>query len=167
MRLIFDTSGLDRKREQLAQARSALPELLRQAAHDAGDWIKQNLADEAPVGQQEGPPPEGDALGRLSESFYVQDEGSAFEPGAAISVRTTQPQKLEYVTKGTGIYGPRGQRIYPVTKKALYWPGADHPVRSVAGQRPNDFVSAALSDQPQAEDVLDSVVEQLRVILEG
>lgn len=165
MRLIFDTSGLDAKRAQLAEARAVLSGMLQQAVHEAGDWVKQNLSDNAPVGAQEGQPPQGDGPGRLSESFYVQDEGSAFNPGAAITVRTTQPQKLEYVSQGTGIYGPRGQRIYPTTKRALYWPGADHPVRSVAGQQPNDFVEAALSDRPQAEDVLDSVVEQLAEIL--
>src|SRR5690242_2174454 len=125
----LDLSGLDAFRERLAYARSQLPDLTKKAVHDAGDWVVQNLQDAAPVGATEGSPPPGDAPGRLSESFYVQDEGPA-----SITVRTGQPQKLEYVTQGTGIFGPRGEPIRPITKKALYWEGADHPVQSVRGQ---------------------------------
>lgn len=39
----------------------------------------------------------------------------------------------EYLETGTGIYGPKGQPFYikPKEKKALFWPGATHPVKSV------------------------------------
>lgn len=55
---------------------------------------------------------------------------------------------LEYaifVHQGTGLYGPFRRRITPVRKKALYWPGARHPVKSVAGQRPQPFLTTALA----------------------
>ena len=92
----------------------------------------------------------------------MQEEGKY-----SITVRTKQPTKLEYVTQGTGLFGPRGEPIRPVTKKALFWEGADHPVRSVRGQEPNSFVDEALAEAPTAEDVLGEVVDTLIGILEG
>ncbi|MDA8155573.1 MAG: hypothetical protein M0Z52_03835 [Actinomycetota bacterium] len=50
----------------------------------------------------------------------------------------------KYVYEGTGIYGPHGTPIVPVTAKALFWPGAPHPFRSVKGQKPNRFIDRAL-----------------------
>ncbi len=50
----------------------------------------------------------------------------------------------EYVTRGTGIYGPEKRPIKPKNKKALYWSGARHPVKSVKGQRPNPFDERAI-----------------------
>lgn len=48
-----------------------------------------------------------------------------------------------FVHGGTGIYGPRGERIRPKDKKALYWRGALHPVASVKGIPPNPFMDRA------------------------
>lgn len=55
-----------------------------------------------------------------------------------------------FVHQGTGLYGPRKTKIVPENKKALYWPGAAHPVRSVKGMRPNPFLvrAAEQSDIP-------------------
>jgi hypothetical protein len=159
----LDMSGLDAFKERLALARAQLPDLMQKAVHDAGEWVAEELSNAAPVGASEGPPPSGDAPGRLSESFYVQDEGPE-----SITVRTKQPQKLEYVTQGTGIYGKYHTPIVPTTKKALFWPGAAHPVRSVAGQEANDFVTPIVTEEaPTAEEVLGMVVDELIGILEG
>lgn len=49
-----------------------------------------------------------------------------------------------YVHEGTGVFGPLGKKIVPTIKKALFWPGAAHPFRSVKGQRPNPFFTRAL-----------------------
>jgi hypothetical protein len=168
MQMIFDTTGLDNLRAKVQEAKAALPGLLAQAVQDAGVWVEQNLSDAAPVGQGEsgGTPLPGDTPGKLAESFYVQQESSAFANGAKITVRTRQPLKLSYVVNGTGIYAGKG-RIYPTTKQALYWPGADHPVRSIAGMPANDFVTPALADMPDANEVLGAVVEELQAILEG
>ena len=49
-------------------------------------------------------------------------------------------------------FGTKPHTILPVNKKALYWPGADHPVASVnhPGTKPNPFmeriIAAAQSD---------------------
>jgi len=39
-------------------------------------------------------------------------------------------------------FGTRPHDIFPTDKKALYWPGAAHPVKSVhhPGTKPNDFM---------------------------
>jgi HK97 gp10 family phage protein len=50
----------------------------------------------------------------------------------------------EFVHRGTGLFGPFKQRIFPRVKKALFWPGAAHPVKSVKGQKPNPFFDRAL-----------------------
>jgi len=56
-----------------------------------------------------------------------------------------------YVHEGTGLYGPRKTKIVPKNKKALFWPGASHPVRSIRGMKPNPFLTKAAqeSDIPQ------------------
>ncbi len=55
-----------------------------------------------------------------------------------------------YVNDGTGIYGPRGVPITPKNKKALYWEGAAHPVRSVRGMRPRKYMEKIVEKaQPQ------------------
>ena len=161
MQLIFDTTGLDLMRARIAEAKAALPGLLEQAVQDAGDWVAQNLSDAAPQGTSGGgAPPPGDAPGRLSESFYVQTESSAFAEGAAVSVRTRQPQKLKYVVEGRGV-------VLPVRKRALYWPGLAHPVRRAGPSQPNDFVTPTLDSAPGAQEALSVVVEELAAILEG
>jgi len=52
----------------------------------------------------------------------------------------------EYVAFGTGIYGPRGIKITPTTKKALsfMWKGMRVIVKSVKGQKPNPFHERAM-----------------------
>ncbi|MBS3918089.1 MAG: hypothetical protein KG012_04290 [Deltaproteobacteria bacterium] len=49
----------------------------------------------------------------------------------------------KYVHEGTGLYGPRKTKIVPKEKKALFWEGARHPVRSVKGMKPNPFMTRA------------------------
>lgn len=51
-----------------------------------------------------------------------------------------------YVHQGTGLYGPRKTKIKPKNKKALYWPGAAHPVRAVKGMKPNPFLVRAAEE---------------------
>jgi len=128
--------ALQSQLDQIARVRSELPNVVRGALEEAGRVMVQDLASAAPRGTSGGGSAlEGDASGPLAESFTESVDGST------LTVKTTQPTKLGYVTQGTGIYGPIGERIYPTIKKALYWPGADHPVRSVAGMEANDFVS--------------------------
>jgi len=51
-----------------------------------------------------------------------------------------------YVAFGTGIYGPRGIKITPTTKRCLHfmWKGMEIFVKSVKGQKPNPFHERAM-----------------------
>lgn len=165
MRIVL-TTNIDELRQRLADSKELLPSALAGAANTIGTQLTENLHDAAPQGKGESSPP-GDEPGPLANSFIVQDEGAPSEFSAAISVQTTQPTKLEYVTKGTGVYGPNGQRIYPKVKKALYWPEATHPVKSVAGQKPNDFVTPVVEGFSDERTLLETSLEEIKTILGG
>jgi hypothetical protein len=49
----------------------------------------------------------------------------------------------QFVHEGTGLYGPHKKLIVPTNKKALSWPGARHPVRSVRGMVGRPFLTDA------------------------
>lgn len=76
----------------------------------------------------------------------------------------------KYVHDGTGIYGPHKQKIIilPKDKKALFWPGAKHPVKKVVqkGIKGNPFFKKALREiKPSAlfgEGVKDFLLRRLR-----
>lgn len=138
-----DTSGLDALVSRLAHARAELPRIVHSAAQWSGDAMAKALGNAAPHGGHGGPPPAGDAAGSLAGSFHAEVTQHGYS--ARVEVKTKQPQKLEYVVKGTGLYGPKKQLITSNVKKALYWEGADHPVKSVKGQKPNDFIKPVIA----------------------
>lgn len=128
---------------RLEAVQTELRERILIAAGEVGQQIVEQLQASAPVGEGGGGEPAGDdAPGPLSESFEMRQDG------ATVSVVTTQANKLGYVRYGTGIYGPTGSRIVPRTASALAftWHGQLMIRRSVAGQKPNDFVTPALAD---------------------
>lgn len=165
MQITSDTSGLRDLIARVQEARSILPQLLVDAAQSAGDAVVDELSAAAPKGQGGGTPLPGDASGPLFESFHATAENQGNVGVATVS--TTQPLKLQYVTEGTGIYVGKG-RIVPLTKKALMWEGAPHPMKSVAGQRANDFVSPVLADAVETvAGEVQTAVEELVGILGG
>jgi hypothetical protein len=56
-----------------------------------------------------------------------------------------------FVHEGTGLFGPHHQRIVPTTKRALFWPGARHPVRSTAGMKGRPWVRQAANEVNAAD----------------
>lgn len=69
--------------------------------------------------------------------------------GDAIAIVITQPLKVGkgYLLARLLTEGRRGgQIIRPRTKKALFWPGAQHPVKSVrlGAMAPNDYLSRSM-----------------------
>lgn len=148
-------------RQRLASARAALVDSMPRLLSELGSELAGDLSIAAPRGKGDGAPVGGDAPGPLSGSFsfLVEETGEA---SGALEVFTTQPNKLQFVTQGTGVYGPNGQRIYPRTAKALYWEGAPHPMSSVAGQKPNDFVTPLLDEADAiAQERVDILVESV------
>ncbi len=150
---LTQSSGASLLHLRLTIARSQLPMALTEAVRHGGNTVRAALSAAAPVGAGAGTAPAGDASGALSDSFQAQFTAGVTE--ASSTVRTTQPTKLRYVREGTGIYGPRGAPIRPTRARALFWPGAEHPVRSVRGMPPNDFVTPALAEAvPQVMEAL-------------
>lgn len=87
---------------------------------------------------------------------------------ARVSVGTD----VEYartVEFGSGLYGPRHARypIVPRTRRALFWPGAAHPVRRVMhpGVQPHPFLIPALRDH--VDEIKAEFIAALRAILEA
>ncbi|MCF8044085.1 MAG: HK97 gp10 family phage protein [Desulfarculaceae bacterium] len=94
------------------------------------------------------------ATGNLVNAITIKRN----EDGGTVFVTNDAPY-AKYVHQGTGIWGPHKKRIYPKNKKALFWPGAAHPVRSVAGQKPNPFLDRAADlAAPEIEDFLTEVL---------
>lgn len=135
-------SNIAAKRAKLAYIKGNLTSTIQKSLLDGGTQVAQNLATASPKGKSgSGETIPGDTPGPLSASFLAKAKQSSM---ASVVIVSNQPTKLKFVTGGTGIYGPTGRRIVPTTAKALFWPGAQHPVRSVAGQKPNDFVSPVI-----------------------
>ena len=134
---------------RLEAFKAKLPGLIWNDVAVVAEQVTKDFHDESPVGISEP---------HLADSFfYEMTEGN--ENGASATVSSGQARKLEYVTFGTGLFGPREHRIVPVEKAALWWPEAAHPYTSVAGQPPNDFVEIV---QKRARQRVEEQIQTLR-----
>lgn len=157
--LYVDTGGLNLLYARLLLAQERVPQAVQEGLDELSVDIITELADAAPKGTGEGPPPPGDADGPLADSFESSIEASGY--GARLRVTTTQPTKLKYVVEGRG-------PVYPVKAKALYWAGLDHPVKSAGPSQPNDFVTPVLEEAVNvAEDIISASVAEAITVLEG
>jgi len=77
-------------------------------------------------------------------SNLVNSERIIVSPDGTKGILRATAKHAKFVHDGTGLYGPHHKKIVPVNKKALFWPGAEHPVTSVKGIRPNPFFTKAL-----------------------
>ncbi len=154
------TPGLNALKANIARIQKQLKPTITQGLQDGAIKAEYRLSMAAPNGKAiDDHTIPGDAPGKLLQSF----DDKAVNDG--IVIITHQSHKLQFVRYGTGVWGPLGRRIYPITAQALFWQGAAHPYRSVAGMRPNDFVSPALPGAKQ--DIRDSVVTALQQLLGG
>lgn len=70
---------------------------------------------------------------------------------------------------GTGLYGPEKREIIikPVNKKALFWKGAAHPVKSVKvkGMKPQPFMKEAFDEKKKdvPEIVREEIMREVRL----
>jgi len=155
---------LNRLRTSLAAIHTDFFPAIEDTARQLATQVITALHDAAPKGEGGGgEPPPGDMPGALADSFRTLVTADSVGGSISIEIMTVQPQKLTYVRYGTGIYGPSGQPIRPVVKRALYWSGARHPVKSVRGMKPNDFVTPVLDEQQ--EQVLNELTDMAVQIL--
>jgi hypothetical protein len=155
--LSSNSAGLDALIAKAKQAQSELPRATRDAAQRIGDTVAKQLSDVAPKGKNGGPPPPGDAQGKLSNSFSAKAEQR--DVGARMTLSTSQPLKLKIITGGRKV-------VVPTTKKALFWPGLSHPVKRSNAVKANDFVSPVMSrrnDVVKAE--MQKAIQELKGIL--
>jgi hypothetical protein len=165
---VIPGSGLAQIRSRLAAAKSGLASGIPGALTQLGGDCVAALGSAAPHGSGEGDGanPPGDASGALADSFVSSMEGG--DGFGQVLVRTTQPTKLRYVRYGTGVYGPTGEPIHPTTKRALFWKGAEHPVRQVRGQPANDFVTPVVNEYVQEGDArMDELAIRIADLLNG
>jgi hypothetical protein len=96
----------------------------------------------------------------------VLSQNWAFEVGTMQARYYPRAFYAPYVEFGTGIYGPKGEPIRPQVKQALYWPGADHPMRSVKGQHPNPFMERIVeAAQPEIANLFGQALEKIMAAL--
>lgn len=80
--------------------------------------------------------------GRLRASIVHRTEGGGRSVGVVIGTNVSYAADVEY--------GTAPHVILPTNKKALYWPGASHPVSKVnhPGTRPQPFMRPAVDLAP-------------------
>ncbi|WNI15573.1 HK97 gp10 family phage protein [Actinacidiphila sp. ITFR-21] len=80
--------------------------------------------------------------GRLRSSIVHRTDGSGRVTGVVVGTNVSYAADVEY--------GTAPHVIVPVNKKALYWPGASHPVSRVnhPGTRAQPFMRPALELAP-------------------
>ncbi len=84
---------------------------------------------------------------KVTENLY--NSGTVNVQGGGLDTEATVRYTARYaafVERGTGLFGPYKKRIYPTEKQALFWPGAAHPVKSIAGQKPQPYLKPAFDE---------------------
>jgi len=92
----------------------------------------------------------------LMNSITSDVTGSGFD--SVGTVKATASYAI-YVHEGTGVYGPKKSpyTIEPKNKQALFWDGADHPVKRVTirGMRARPFLKEAAEENfPKLKDLI-------------
>ncbi len=117
---------------------------MNQALDTVGPRVLQDLMDATPVDS-----------GELRDSWAMipLEQGLLFENAA--------PHAL-WVLEGTGVFGPTGQPIRPVTAKKMVFIGQSGEkvfAREVQGMPGRDFITPAFNDDEIAEQIADLVVQ--------
>jgi len=117
------------------------------AAFDRGGDRGIRAAADVIVAQARGKAPQ--RTGQLVNSIQAQPpEGSLTGGDLTLAIGAGAPYAT-FVEFGTGIHGPKQQRIYPTTKKALSWKGADGnriTVRSTQGMKAQPYLRPAVEE---------------------
>ena len=123
-----DARDLDKVAANIEAAGRNIPRHARTAITRLGQLVLRSLQREAPRGRTE----------RLVNSLHMDVVNGGM--GAVLSAGVAYNK---FVIKGTGPHA-----IYPRFARALYWPGAAHPVRSVMhpGTKANPYHERAVRD---------------------
>lgn len=89
-----------------------------------------------------------------TDKFMESIGGEALWTGSGflVSITTQEGQLREWLSEGTGIFGPNAQRIYPTNSPVMVWEGEDGELvfaASTQGMEANDWeVYASLEAAP-------------------
>lgn len=130
------------------QPRGVLFKVMKRAKDLATIELKGNLQRNSPVDE-----------GGLQGSWFI----SVADPNPLNSKVFSDKHYTPYVNDGTGIYGPRGHKIYPKTKNflAFEYKGKKVVVPWVRGQKPKKFVEKSINQTERRNDefVIRAVME--------
>lgn len=85
---------------------------------------------------------------KVTENLY--ESGTVEIHGGGLNTEGTIKYTAFYapfVEKGTGLFGPKKQRIFPKSGQALFWPGAAHPVKSIKGMKAQPYLGPAFEEE--------------------
>jgi HK97 gp10 family phage protein len=121
------------------------------AAFDRGGELGMQLAGDIVVAQAKAKVPQ--RTGQLHASISrLPVEGTLLGGDLSITVAAGAPYAT-FVEFGTGIHGPRKQRIYPKTKQAMRWRGGGGEwvfARSTAGMKAKPYLRPAVDENIDA-----------------
>ena len=153
----INANGAKQLQLRLITAQDRIPARLETAMLDIGAELIIRLRQASPKGHEAGPPIGSDAPGRLADSYHARVTGG--KSRIKLVVTSDEPTKLKIVRKGR-------KAVHAKNKKALYWKGAQHPVKSVKATRPNEFVFPTLtSAMPMMiQKLTEAMQEEIRLI---
>lgn len=127
----IEIEGLDRLRKAFQQSPKNVIQGLSDGIKTSVNIIRPIMVRNAPV-----------KTTKLRRNIYARTSGLEGQVGPDLSI---VPYAL-YVHEGT-----RAHEIRPVTKQALYWEGAPHPVKLVhhPGTKPNPFVQKTAEEMTE------------------
>lgn len=134
--LNFDNPEILEKLEKLGKHEKPLREEMTKLAKELSERVQESIIREAPYGRRDDPR-KRTARKHLKENIYLKGD-------SALNYRV-YVNRLVYYAPYVEL-GTRAHTIRPRNRKALWWPEAEHPVRSVwhPGTRPNPFFSRGI-----------------------
>lgn len=134
--LDMDNPGILEKLEKLRNHNKDLEYNMVKLANDLAHHVQESIIHEAPYSTRDDPR-KRTARKHLKENILVKDD-------SPLNYRVYVNRLVYYAPYVE--FGTRAHTIQPRDKRALYWPEAEHPVRSVQhpGTRPNPFFSRGI-----------------------
>lgn len=119
------------------EPQGAMGKIVKRAIQLSRIELKGNLQRNSPVDE-----------GKMQGGWFM---ASVPSPGGKVY---SSAKYTSYVNDGTGIYGPKGKKIVPKTKKALkfVYKGNEVVVKSVKGIKPRRFVEKSITQTEKRSD---------------
>lgn len=144
----IDVVGIDEVLRRLEAMQWSLSQSSRKVVMEAARLLKPIMREEAP-----------ERTGALRQGIRYRTISSGETSWARFYEEGQAADYVAFVIEGTAAH-----EIAPTTKKALYWPGAGHPVAFVhhPGTQPNPFPERAMERlEREIDELLDATGEDI------